>query len=70
MNADPKCPCGCGASLRGWSHAGRYRRHGVARAYRAEHGHCQLCGLPLDQYHCCEECGDDSFLGVQGGDLW
>jgi len=59
MAADePVCPCGCGASLRGWSRAGFQRglRDGVERIYRPEHGTCSLDGLPLDQYRACGEC--------------
>lgn len=55
-NDAPKCPCGCGASLKGWSAAGASRRLGVRRIYRSEHGPCHYCGGPTDQYHQCEEC--------------
>lgn len=53
--------CTCGASLAGYSHAGRARglREGVPRVYDAHHGHCRYCGQPRDQYRECRECGED-----------
>lgn len=53
------CPCGCGASRRGFSNVGRAAgmRDGVPRVYRKEHGSCHFCGLDLDQYQECRECG-------------
>ena len=54
------CDCGCGASTIGWSNAGRAHgmRDGVERVQAAAHGRCQLCGLMLDQYGDCGQCGE------------
>jgi hypothetical protein len=57
----PRCNCGCGAAVTGWSNAGRDRglRHGVRRVHAATHGSCGYCGGHLDQYRECAECDDD-----------
>jgi len=55
----PKCGCGCGASLAGWSQAGAALglRTNIRRVYRATHGTCYSCGSGLDQYGTeCEVC--------------
>lgn len=48
------CQCGCGASMAGWSDAGRVRgfRDGVPREFREAHGVC-FCGRFRDQYGVC-----------------
>ena len=59
MTNSPTCTCGCGASTRGWSDAGKAHGHrdGVTRVYRSSHGQCHTCGQPLDQYQECSDCG-------------
>lgn len=58
-NNDQTCTCGCGASIRGWSNIGKAAgmRNGIPRVYQDAHGKCHYCGLPLDQYGDCRECG-------------
>lgn len=59
MTENQTCTCGCGASTKGWSNIGKAAgmRNGVSRVYKDTHGKCGFCGLPLDQYGECRECG-------------
>lgn len=64
------CQCGCGASRKGFSDIGRAAgmRNGVPRVYREAHGKCHFCGLDLDQYGECRECGgQDPFTETDYG---
>lgn len=61
-----KCDCGCGADISGWSSAAKARglRRRITRIYRPSHGTCYYCGLPLDQYQECQECGEQPVINL------